>query len=67
MSYSVPDTPGQEHDRVGAGSGADTPLWEVFVRQRRGLAHVHVGSPMPQTATLLCRPPATSTRDEWRG
>jgi ring-1,2-phenylacetyl-CoA epoxidase subunit PaaB len=44
MSYSVPDTAGQEHDRVGAGSRADTPLWEVFVRQRRGLAHVHVGS-----------------------
>jgi ring-1,2-phenylacetyl-CoA epoxidase subunit PaaB len=26
------------------GPGRIWPLWEVFVRARRGLAHVHVGS-----------------------
>jgi len=32
---------------TGNGSGevtGRTPLWEVFVRPRRGLSHVHVGS-----------------------
>lgn len=28
---------------AGAGRG-DWPLWEVFVRARRGLSHLHVGS-----------------------
>jgi ring-1,2-phenylacetyl-CoA epoxidase subunit PaaB len=31
----------------GGGAGADRrgwPLWEVFVRPKRGLAHQHVGS-----------------------
>ncbi|GAB3483806.1 1,2-phenylacetyl-CoA epoxidase subunit PaaB [Nocardiopsis coralliicola] len=37
-------------DGGGAASAADgqraggQPLWEVFVRARRGLSHVHVGS-----------------------
>ncbi|MFC8847890.1 MULTISPECIES: 1,2-phenylacetyl-CoA epoxidase subunit PaaB [unclassified Micromonospora] len=27
-----------------SGTDSATPLWEVFVRARRGLAHTHVGS-----------------------
>jgi ring-1,2-phenylacetyl-CoA epoxidase subunit PaaB len=45
MSYSVPSMPGEtepEHPSRPAPGG--WPLWEVFVRQRRGLAHVHAGS-----------------------
>ena len=31
--------------RRGGGGGVSTePLWEVFVRSRRGLSHIHVGS-----------------------
>ena len=30
----------------------DTPLWEVFVRSRNGLAHKHVGSLHAADATL---------------
>ncbi len=43
MAYSVPRMEGDdsfETDRLDAG----WPLWEVFIRQRRGLAHVHAGS-----------------------
>ena len=29
---------------VGAGSGGNWPLWEVFVRSKQGLDHKHVGS-----------------------
>ena len=35
-----------------AGSGA---LWEVFVRSRRGLSHVHVGSLHAADAALALR------------
>ncbi|MBX7269498.1 1,2-phenylacetyl-CoA epoxidase subunit B [Micromonospora sp. Llam7] len=32
-------------ERTGRLGGEDpSPLWEVFVRARRGLAHTHVGS-----------------------
>ena len=31
------------------------PLWEVFVRARRGLAHVHVGSVHASDAELALR------------
>ncbi len=38
-------------DKAGAGgtpiannSGADWPLWEVFIRSKQGLDHKHVGS-----------------------
>lgn len=31
------------------------PLWEVFVRSRRGLAHVHVGSLHAADAELALR------------
>ncbi|QSB17526.1 1,2-phenylacetyl-CoA epoxidase subunit B [Natronosporangium hydrolyticum] len=29
---------------AGEPNGVAAPLWEVFVRPRRGLSHVHVGS-----------------------
>ena len=47
MSYSVPDIPGEEQpEEIGTSgeAGGSWPLWEVFVRQRRGLSHVHAGS-----------------------
>ena len=33
----------------------DTPLWEVFVRSRRGLSHQHVGSLHAADAELALR------------
>lgn len=44
---------GQVNDRVvrstsngdqGTASGADWPLWEVFIRSKQGIDHKHVGS-----------------------
>jgi ring-1,2-phenylacetyl-CoA epoxidase subunit PaaB len=35
--------------------GQDWPLWEVFVRPRRGLAHSHVGSLHAPDAELAVR------------
>ena len=43
---------------VPAGSGRaqrDWPLWEVFVRARRGLSHVHVGSLHAPDAQMAVR------------
>jgi ring-1,2-phenylacetyl-CoA epoxidase subunit PaaB len=39
-------------DKTNAGSW---PLWEVFVRSRRGLSHNHVGSLHAPDATLALR------------
>jgi ring-1,2-phenylacetyl-CoA epoxidase subunit PaaB len=46
MSYSVPEVPGERDTAVAEEASAEQswPLWEVFVRQRRGLSHVHAGS-----------------------
>lgn len=46
MSYDVPIAPGEQPAEVPEGSSGDHgwPLWEVFVRARRGLNHTHVGS-----------------------
>ncbi|WP_348637964.1 1,2-phenylacetyl-CoA epoxidase subunit PaaB [Blastococcus capsensis] len=35
---------GEPPDGAGPGRGRDWPLYEVFVRGKRGLNHVHVGS-----------------------
>lgn len=47
MSYSVPRLP-EEKDTDFATQSEDGfagwPLWEVFIRQRRGMSHVHAGS-----------------------
>ncbi len=47
MSYSVPRLPEErESDFAPQGHGglSGWPLWEVFIRQRRGMSHVHAGS-----------------------
>ena len=46
MSYEVPVAPGEKPQEVAFGTGAvrGYPLWEVFVRAKRGLSHTHVGS-----------------------
>ena len=47
MSYAVPRLP-EERDRDFLPQGEDRysglPLWEVFIRQRRGMSHIHAGS-----------------------
>lgn len=40
---------------TGAGPVRDWPLWEVFVRPRRGLSHVHVGSLHAPDAAMALR------------
>ncbi len=44
---------GEPADRTGPAP--DWPLWEVFVRSRRGLAHAHVGSLHAPDAELALR------------
>jgi len=44
MSYSVPEIPGEQAAVVSGRVDAGWPMWEVFIRQRRGMSHVHVGS-----------------------
>ena len=55
MSYEVPRIEGEEDAKVtGAANRSAWPMWEVFVRQRRGLSHVHAGSlHAPDTETAL--------------
>jgi ring-1,2-phenylacetyl-CoA epoxidase subunit PaaB len=45
MPYEIHAAPGEEHAEVAlTGEAGAWPMWEVFVRQRRGLSHVHAGS-----------------------
>jgi ring-1,2-phenylacetyl-CoA epoxidase subunit PaaB len=46
VSYEVPIAPGEKPDEVDVGrsTSVGSPLWEVFVRAKRGLSHTHVGS-----------------------
>ena len=46
MTYEVPVAPGESADiETTADLAGDTwPMWEVFVRARRGISHVHIGS-----------------------
>lgn len=45
MTYDVPHIPGERNDVDPAPDVEEGyPMWEVFVRQRRGLSHVHAGS-----------------------
>lgn len=45
MPYEGHTAPGEEQPAsLGDGVADIWPMWEVFVRQRRGLAHVHAGS-----------------------
>ncbi len=47
MPYEIHTAPGEEGpvDATLDGAAGDAwPMWEVFVRSRRGMAHVHAGS-----------------------
>ena len=59
MSYEVPKIAGEEDAEVTSNANESVwPMWEVFVRQRRGLSHVHAGSlhaPDAETALLNAR------------
>lgn len=58
MTYSVPRTEGEQDLDYGRGGASSWPMWEVFVRQRRGLSHVHAGSlhaPDAETALQSAR------------
>lgn len=46
MTYDVPVAPGESADleeHIDTGR-EEWPMWEVFVRARRGISHVHIGS-----------------------
>lgn len=43
MVYEGHGTPEEGSEPTGAGRSG-WPLWEVFIRQRRGLSHTHAGS-----------------------
>lgn len=40
---------------MSARSSADWPMWEVFVRARRGMSHVHAGSVHAPDAEMALR------------
>jgi ring-1,2-phenylacetyl-CoA epoxidase subunit PaaB len=46
MTYDVPVAPGEsaEIEETTGSAGTGWPMWEVFVRARRGISHVHIGS-----------------------
>jgi ring-1,2-phenylacetyl-CoA epoxidase subunit PaaB len=46
MTYDVPVAPGESADlqETTDTTGEGWPMWEVFVRARRGISHVHIGS-----------------------
>ena len=55
MTYEVPVAPGEKAEiaETTDTAGEGWPMWEVFVRARRGISHVHIGSlhaPDPKTA-----------------
>ena len=67
MTRETLPSPGQGRDGEGSGplrpqatgsTGAEWPLWEVFVRAKAGLDHKHCGSlhaPDPKAAIQLAR------------
>jgi ring-1,2-phenylacetyl-CoA epoxidase subunit PaaB len=46
MTYDVPVAPGESPviEENTDLSSESWPMWEVFVRARRGISHVHIGS-----------------------
>jgi ring-1,2-phenylacetyl-CoA epoxidase subunit PaaB len=44
MTYEIPELPGEEPEESTGAVSSEWPLWEVFVRAKRGLNHIHVGS-----------------------
>ena len=66
MPYEIHSAPGEEPVDVATGSADVWPMWEVFVRQHRGLAHVHAGSlhaPDAETAMQNARDVYTRRRE----
>jgi ring-1,2-phenylacetyl-CoA epoxidase subunit PaaB len=58
MTYSVPKVAGEADTEVVGRHDNVWPLWEVFIRQKRGLSHVHAGSlhaPDADAALLAAR------------
>ncbi len=58
MSYHVPRAEGEIDPTFSGGATGGYPLWEVFIRAKRGLNHVHAGSvhaPDAETAVLAAR------------
>jgi ring-1,2-phenylacetyl-CoA epoxidase subunit PaaB len=60
MTYEVPVVPGEsaEIEETTTLTGSSWEMWEVFVRARRGISHVHIGSlhaPDPETALQNAR------------
>ena len=56
MTYEVPVAPGEksEIEETTELRGESWPMWEVFVRARRGISHVHIGSlHAPDAVTAL--------------
>ena len=56
MTYDVPVAPGEtaEIAETTQLDGEAWPMWEVFVRARRGISHVHIGSlHAPDAVTAL--------------
>lgn len=46
MTYDVPVAPGESAEiaETTEFSQKGWPMWEVFIRARRGISHVHIGS-----------------------
>ncbi len=58
MTYDVPHTEGEAFETSTDTERMSWPLWEVFVRARRGLSHNHCGSlhaPDAETAVSAAR------------
>lgn len=59
MTYSVPKVAGEAETEVAVEQTPNVwPLWEIFIRQKRGLSHVHAGSlhaPDADSALLAAR------------
>ncbi len=52
---AVPTSAEIPSDEGGVPHRAQSPLWEVFVRSRRGLSHTHVGSLRAPDAHMALR------------
>lgn len=68
MPYEIHTAPGEEEPEVPvtAGSSDGWPMWEVFVRPRRGMSHGHAGSlhaPDAETALQHARDVYTRRRE----
>jgi ring-1,2-phenylacetyl-CoA epoxidase subunit PaaB len=68
MPYEIHTAPGEEpvDDTIEAPTSEGWPMWEVFVRARRGMSHAHAGSlhaPDPETALQHARDVYTRRRE----